>query len=85
MSSKPLAPTCYPFITLLWRDICGKVEQREGENEPLVGGSICGLTVIYTSLTAHLEGGGTGRLTGRQTPGALDANYPRGGCGQKGD
>lgn len=33
MSSKPLAPICYPFITLLWRDICDKMEQREWENE----------------------------------------------------
>lgn len=33
MSSKPLAPTCYPFITLLWGDICDKMEHREWENE----------------------------------------------------
>lgn len=50
------------------------------------------LSVTYTSLTAHLGGGGVGgvrrvrdTLAGRQTLGALDANYPRGGCEQKGD
>ena len=33
MSPKPLALSCYPFITLLWRDICDKMEHREWENE----------------------------------------------------
>lgn len=36
MSSKPLAATCYPFITLLWGDICDKMERRERENERLI-------------------------------------------------
>lgn len=69
------------------------MEQREGENEPLVGESICGVThcLLFTPPLQHTwGGGGTARcvrdtLAGRQTPGALDANYPRGGCEQKGD
>lgn len=34
MSSKPLAVTRYSFITLLWGDICDKMEQRERQNGP---------------------------------------------------
>lgn len=32
MSSKPLALTWYSFITLLWGDICDKMEQEQREN-----------------------------------------------------
>lgn len=50
MSSKPLAPTCYPFITLLCRDICDKMEQREVENEALWKASAALPIVCYLHL-----------------------------------
>lgn len=68
MSSKPLAPTSYSFITLLWRDICDKMEQRERQNEPECSycGNLSGVSnrVIYTFLNAHLgfSSGSTGGM-----------------------
>lgn len=75
MSSKPLAPTCYPFITLLWRDICDKIEMRERENEPIIVGGICDSTdcLCYFHLPCSTAGilirafGGGGSGPSRRT------------------
>lgn len=91
MSSKPLAATCYPFITLLWGDICDKIEEKEWENEPLIAALHLRhhhlpllfpppLQHTWVSPYASWGGGGTGGgLTLAERLGArrLNVNYWR--------